>query len=88
MHRGPKAGKITKQSSKKKSALRTDEIFKNGTGTTGGSLAHLPVRLPMQAVMPTPTQSENILSWVSDNLFLSFFLFERVIINVDSHTTG
>jgi len=74
MHRGPKAGKITKQSSKKKSALRTDEIFKNGTATTSGGLAHLPVRLPMQAATTTPTQSENILSWVSvafDNL-LSF----------------
>jgi hypothetical protein len=71
MHRGPKAGKITKQSSKKKSALRADEVFGNGTVTTNGGLAHLPVRLPMQAAMTTPTQSESILSWVSlvfDNL--------------------
>jgi hypothetical protein len=63
MHRGPKAGKITKQSSKKKSSLRADEIFKNGTATTNGGLAHLPARLPMQVAMTTPTQSENILSW-------------------------
>jgi hypothetical protein len=75
MHRGPKAGKITKQSSKKKSALRADEIFKNDATMSCGSLAHLPTRLPMQAAMTTPTQSENILTWVSvafDNLFLFF----------------
>jgi hypothetical protein len=66
MHRGPKAGKITKQSSKKKSALRADEMFKNGTATTtSAGLAHLPARLPTQAAMTTPTQSENILLWVS-----------------------
>jgi hypothetical protein len=64
MHRGPKAGKIAKLSSKKKSALRADEIFKNRTVTTIGGLAHLPVQLPMQAVMTTPTESEHILSWV------------------------
>jgi hypothetical protein len=65
MHRGPKAGKITKQSSKKKSALRADEMFKNGLATASSGLAHLPARLPMQATMTTPTQAENILSWVS-----------------------
>jgi hypothetical protein len=66
MHRGPKTGKIVKQSSKKKSALRADEMFKNinGTTTTSGSLAHLPLQLPTQAAMTTPTQSENILLWV------------------------
>lgn len=75
MHRGPKAGKITKQTPKKKSALKADKMFKNGTATTSGSLAHLPAQLPMQAAMMTPTESENILSWVSvafANLF--FFL--------------
>jgi hypothetical protein len=71
MHRGPKAGKITKQTSKKKSVLRANEIFKDGTATASSGLAHLPVRLPMQAAVTTPTQSEKILSWVSvafDNL--------------------
>jgi hypothetical protein len=73
MHRGPKAGKITKQSSKKKSTLRADEMFKNDTTTSNDGLAHLPARLPMQAAMTTPTQSENILLWVSgafDNLYI------------------
>lgn len=68
MHRGPKAGKIAKQSSKKKSALRADEIFKNknGMATTIGSLAHLPVQLPLAtpAAMTTLAQSEKILLWV------------------------
>jgi hypothetical protein len=73
MHRGPKAGKITKQSSKKKSTLRADEMFKNNTMTSSSGLAHLPTRLPMQTTMTTPTQSENILLWASvalDGLFL------------------
>ena len=67
MHRGPKAGKVTKQSSKKKSALRADAMFKNGTATStsSGGLAHLPSQLPMQATMTTPSESEDILSWVS-----------------------
>jgi hypothetical protein len=78
MHRGPKAGKITKQSSKKKSALRAEEMFRKDTTAYSGGLpvAHLPTRLPMQAAMTTPTQSENILTWVSDALddfFLSFY---------------
>jgi hypothetical protein len=75
MHRGPKAGKITKRSSKKKSALHADEIFKNDVTTSCGSLAHLPTRLPMQDATTTMTQSENILSWVSvtfNDLFLFF----------------
>lgn len=75
MHRGPKAGKIAKQTSKKKSALRADEIFKNGTGTasTIGGLAHFPVQLPAQAAMATPTQSEKILAWVSAAFVAIFF---------------
>jgi hypothetical protein len=63
MHRGPKAGKITKQSSKKKSALRADEIFKHDPTASISGLAHLPARLPMQAATTTPTQSEKILLW-------------------------
>ena len=73
MHRGPKAGKITKQSSKKKSALRADEMFKNTTTSSGG-LAHLPTRLPMQAMMTTPAQTENIILWVSAALDDRFFI--------------
>ncbi|KAF8815090.1 hypothetical protein BYT27DRAFT_7249457 [Phlegmacium glaucopus] len=62
MHRGPKAGKVAKKSSKKKSALHAEEIFKNDP-TFSDCLAHLPVRLPMQAAITTPTQSEKILQW-------------------------
>jgi hypothetical protein len=84
MHRGPKAGKITKQSSKKKSARRADEMFKNDATMSSGGMAHLPTRLPMQAAMTTPTESERILLWVS--LLSTLVLFFLMMINADSHT--
>lgn len=83
MHRGPKAGKITKQSSKKKSALRAEQIFNSKNDTTTYSaashgLAHFPTRLPTQAAMATSTQSENILLWVSAALDEPWFSILRL----------
>jgi hypothetical protein len=74
MHRGLKAGKIAK-----KSALRAEEMFKTEPTFNGPPLAHLPIRHPMQAKGPTPSQSEKILQWVSE---LAFPQFCRMLISV------
>ncbi|KDR69546.1 hypothetical protein GALMADRAFT_271949 [Galerina marginata CBS 339.88] len=62
MHRGPMTGKVTKTTSKKKSARRAQEIF-SGKAQFATPAPHPPLRIPTIAPLTTQTQSAAILEW-------------------------